>query len=215
MSADETLDAIEETPKETTDAVGLDATGSPSPRRAAPNSAQAAAVAHQIRNNAATRMLKWAGKPERPANSNHFPPLQQAIDRLLRQGVKIPKDQQKGGYPYCCMAAFVCYATSGSSSAIRQIENSNAAYTVQVLEDAQEKRNGLSITTKPVRGDIVLYNFPGGDGVDHAGIVLDVSDRLVMAVECNTSPSAGGSPQGCWNRTRPRSSVKAFVRIKA
>ena len=106
-------------------------------------------------------------------------------------------------------------ATSGSSSAIREIENSNAAYTVQVLEDAQEKRNGLSITTKPVRGDIVLYNFPGGDGVDHAGIVLDVSDRLVMAVECNTSPSAGGSPQGCWNRTRPRSSVKAFVRIKA
>ena len=213
--ADETPDVVEETIEEVTDAVPVDAASSPGTRSVALSSAQTKALAHQIRNNAANRMLKWSGKPERPANSNHFPPLQIAIDRLVRQGVDVPAEQRHGGYPYCIMAAFVCYAAAGSSSAIRQIEHSNAAYTVQVLEDAREKRNGLSITTRPVRGDIVLFDFPDGAEVDHAGIVLDISDRLIITVECNTSPGRGVTTQGCWRRTRPRGVAKAFVRLKA
>ena len=44
-------------------------------------------------------------------------------------------------------------------------------------------------TTKPLPGDIVFFDFPGGEKVDHVGIVLkDNGDGTVTTIEGNTSP---------------------------
>ena len=44
-------------------------------------------------------------------------------------------------------------------------------------------------TEKPQPGDIVFFDFPGGDKVDHVGIILkDNGDGTVTTIEGNTSP---------------------------
>ena len=44
-------------------------------------------------------------------------------------------------------------------------------------------------TSSPQPGDIVFFDFPGGDKVDHVGIVVkDNFDGTVVTVEGNTVP---------------------------
>jgi hypothetical protein len=44
-------------------------------------------------------------------------------------------------------------------------------------------------TEKPQPGDIVFFDFPGGDKVDHVGIILkDNGDGTTTTIEGNTSP---------------------------
>ena len=175
-------------------------------------------VKRDPRHDAVELMQKWVGKVESPPHSNVFPPVQGAVARLLNRGVKVPKWQIPGGFAWCVWACFVALADSGSKSAVAEIENSNAAYTMTVLEDARAKRNGLSIVTAPRRGDIALFDLPRGDHVDHAGLVVSVTADTVTCVEGNTSSGSLGSQDaggGCYKRTRDRSIVRAFVRVKA
>ncbi len=163
-------------------------------------------------------MLSWKGKTEEPPNSNNFPPLQNAVARIVKDGVKVPRWQTHGGFAWCVWACFVAYADGGSRAAIREIENSNAAWTVQVLKDAKNKTNGLRIMQKPRRGDLVLFDLPAGDHVDHAGLLLSYTKDAVTCIEGNTSSGSLGNQAnggGCYMRTRPRSNVRAFVRIGA
>ena len=175
-------------------------------------------VKRDPRLDAVELMRTWIGQVESPPHSNVFPPIQGAVARLINQGVKIPKWQIPGGFAWCVWGCFVALADSGSKSAVAEIENSNAAYTMTVLEDARAKRNGLSIVTTPRRGDIALFDLPRGDQVDHAGLVLEVTAKTVTCVEGNTSSGSLGSQDaggGCYQRTRDRSIVRAFVRVKA
>ena len=177
-----------------------------------------APVKRDPRLDAVDLMRTWIGQVESPPHSNVFPPVQGAVARLINQGVKIPKWQVPGGFAWCVWACFVALADSGSKSAVAEIENSNAAYTMTVLEDARAKRNGLYIVTTPQRGDIALFDLPRGDQVDHAGLVLEVTAKTVTCVEGNTSSGSLGSQDnggGCYQRTRDRSIVRAFVRVKA
>tara|TARA_R110000868_G_scaffold279524_2_gene539580 strand:+ start:8412 stop:9389 length:978 start_codon:yes stop_codon:yes gene_type:complete len=174
-------------------------------------------VKRDPRLDAVKLMQTWIGKVESPPFSNVFPPLQGAVARLLNKGVKIPKWQVPGGFAWCVWACFVALADSGSKSAVAEIEKSNAAYTMTVLADARAKRNGLSIVTTPRRGDIALFDLPRGDKVDHAGLVLSVTAKTVTCVEGNTSSGSLGSQDaggGCYQRTRDRRIVRAFVRVK-
>jgi hypothetical protein len=163
-------------------------------------------------------MHRWIGHTEDPPHSNVFPPLQHTVAVLVKAGVKVPKWQQAGGFAWCSWACFVALARAGAKGAIREIENSNAAYTVTVLEDATKKRNGLSITKRPKAGDIALFDLPSGDLVDHAGMVVSVTPRTVLCIEGNTSSGSLGSQSnggGCYLRLRDRSLVRAFVRVAA
>ena len=169
------------------------------------------------RTAAVELMLSWEGQTEKPAGSNIFPPLQGAVARLVNRGVKVPAWQRPGGFAWCVWACFVALADKGSASAVAEIEKSNAAYTVTVLEDAQKGKNGLSIVTRnPRRGDIVLFDLPAGDKVDHAGLLLSATKSTVTCIEGNTSSGSIGSQSnggGCYRRTRPRSQVRAIVRV--
>lgn len=171
--------------------------------------------------NAAVRlMLSWKGQTEDPPYSNTFPPLQAACKRIVKRGVKVPRWQQHGGFAWCVWACFVAYADAGSPAAVRQIERSNAAWTVAVLKDAENRQNGLRIMQRPRRGDVVLFDLPAGDRVDHAGLLISLTKTHVTCIEGNTkSGSLGRGSEadggGCYLRTRERSSVRAFVRVGA
>jgi hypothetical protein len=163
-------------------------------------------------------MLSWKGQTEDPPHSNTFPPLQAACKRIVKRGVKVPRWQQHGGFAWCVWACFVAYADAGSPAAVRQIERSNAAWTVAVLKDAENRQNGLRIMQRPRRGDVVLFDLPAGDRVDHAGLLLRLTKDTVTCIEGNTSSGSLGNQSdggGCYQRTRPRSSVRAFVRVGA
>jgi hypothetical protein len=163
-------------------------------------------------------MLSWKGQTEDPPYSNTFPPLQAACKRIVARGVKVERWQQYGGFAWCIWACFVAYADAGSPAAIREIENSNAAWTVAVLNDAVNKRNGLRIMKRPRRGDLVLFDLPAGAQVDHAGLLISLNKTHVTCIEGNTSSGSLGNQSdggGCYLRTRPRSSVRCFVRIGA
>ena len=167
---------------------------------------------------AAVRLMQsWKGKTEVPPFSNNFPPLHGAVKVLVARGVKVPRWQQAGGFAWCVWACFVAYASSGSRAAIREIENSNAAWTVKVLEDAENRRNGLRIVKRlPRVGDVVLFDLPAGDKVDHAGLLLSWTPTTVTCIEGNTSSGSLGNQAnggGCYQRTRPRANVRAIVRV--
>jgi hypothetical protein len=187
------------------------ATGSLDPRPPRPRPQR-----RHPRDRAVDLMLSWEGKTESPPESNIFPPVQGAVARLVKRGVKVPGWQLRGGFAWCVWACFVALADSGSVSATNTIERGNAAYTVAVLDAARKGKFGLSITTRPRRGDIALFDLPAGDDVDHAGLVLSATRSTVTCIEGNTSSGSLGSQDnggGCYRRTRDRRIVRAFVRV--
>ena len=64
---------------------------------------------------------------------------------------------------------------------------------------AQFQGRGLwsnASTAKPKPGDIVFFDFPGGDKVDHVGIVLkDNGDGTVTTIEGNTTADGKAGSQ--------------------
>ena len=64
-------------------------------------------------------------------------------------------------------------------------------------------------------GDIVLYNFLGGTGFQHIGIIESNNGSTITTIEGNTSSGEAGSQHagnGVWRRTRPFTHVRAIIR---
>ena len=61
-------------------------------------------------------------------------------------------------------------------------------------------------------GDVVIYDFPGGAATDHCGIVEDVDDSRVSAIEGNTSSSNDADGGAVERRTRRLSLIAGAVR---
>ena len=84
----------------------------------------------------------------------------------------------------------------------------NSFFTPSIV--AYAKKVGAWKKSKPEPGDWVLYNFPGGNFVDHVGIVE--SGRT--AIEGNTSPSDRGSQSnggGVYRRKRSSRQIAGWV----
>ena len=91
-----------------------------------------------------------------------------------------------------------------------------AAYTPALLAGAQARR--LIVPVADCRpADIVLFNFPGGEHVDHVGIACAAADRThrtVTCVEGNTSEAGSQSNGGkVLVKRRPWTQVAAVVRV--
>lgn len=73
------------------------------------------------------------------------------------------------------------------------------------------------VTTKPVRGDIVLYDWNGDGTFDHTGIVESWDGLNVTAIEGNTSSGNYGDQSnggGVYRRTRSsRATAMVFIHI--
>lgn len=108
------------------------------------------------------------GTKENPPNSNK-----------TKYGVFTGHD----GQPWCGSFVMWCANQVG-------LNIPNVVYTPAGVSGFQGK--GLwsnASTAKPQPGDIVFFDFPGGDKVDHVGIVVkDNGDGTVTTVEGNTIP---------------------------
>ena len=85
--------------------------------------------------------------------------------------------------PWCGSFVMWCAAKVG-------LKIPNCVYTPAGVAGFQGKGQwSNAATSKPKPGDIAFFDFPGGDKVDHVGIVVkDNGDGTVTTVEGNTSP---------------------------
>lgn len=113
------------------------------------------------------------GTKENPPNSNK-----------TKYGVFTGHD----GQPWC--GSFVMWCAGQS-----KLNIPNVVYTPAGVSGFQGK--GLwsnAATAKPQMGDIVFFDFPGGDKVDHVGIVIkDNGDGTVVTVEGNSIPDGSAN----------------------
>lgn len=124
------------------------------------------------------------------------------------------------GYAWC--DAFQSYEEHAAAGRKLPIESASVAQTF-----AEAQKLGW-VVSRPLRGDLVLYDFDGdGQANDHIGIVVKVihlpstkgklfGSFVIQTVEGNTSSGAGSQSDGdgVYVRTRTvRPSSVRFVRI--
>lgn len=92
---------------------------------------------------------------------------------------------------------------------------------VSTAMGAQKMKEVGRWDSKPQRGDLAFFDFPG-DGVDrisHIGIVAEVKDGEVITIEGNTAPTGGDQRNGGMVMIKTRSfgagsSIVGFARPK-
>ena len=104
------------------------------------------------------------GTQEKPANSN-----------------KVKYNDNNGQF-WCGYFVNWCAKKAGVSIP-------NCIYTPAGVEGFKGRGQWYNIeTSKPKPGDIVFFDFPGGEKVDHVGIVVEVNDDgTLYTVEGNTT----------------------------
>jgi hypothetical protein len=154
-----------------------------------------------VRERALEGAKSWLGYSESPPESNH-----------TTFGQWYGVDYQ----PWCAIFATYCYEVEagGSPSFAR---GSLYAYVPYIVSDARAKKNGLSVPSSPMPGDLVCYDW-GRDGTfDHVGIFeqwAGSSPSEFYAVEGNTSTSNNSNGGEVMERLRDtRSQDTVFVRV--
>ena len=114
--------------------------------------------------------------------------------------------------PWCAMFATWCYETEGDSPAF--VKGSRFAYVPYIVSDAQNNRYGLNITSSPIPGDLVCYDWDGSE-YDHVGLFESGNSSTWKAVEGNTSTSNNSNGGEVMRRDRSRSQMTrvCFVRV--
>lgn len=157
-----------------------------------------------IRAAALKRAISQLGIKESPANSNQTP----YTSWYGMVG------------PWCAMFTTWDYVLGASD--VGKTSNSmrkgvTYAYVPYIVNDARSKRNGLSVTSSPIAGDLVCFDW-GFDGTfDHVGIFeswAEGSASTFTAIEGNTSTSNDSDGGEVMRRTRrvPDQST-VFVRV--
>lgn len=154
-----------------------------------------------LRDRAFDKAMSQKGVKESPAGTNH----------VLFNDWYYGKDVRG---PWCCTFATWCYVQAGSKALAK---GSRYAYVPYLLHDAQSDKYGLSVTTEPVHGDLVLYDWDGDGVADHVGLYdkwNTPQHNPFSACEGNTDKgnnSNGGQVQ--YRDDRVKSEVIAFIRV--
>lgn len=157
------------------------------------------------------------GLTEHPDVSNVVPALQ-----ALGRDLGVQRWIAAMGYPWCAYFAFLMALATGKSKTAKAalVDYSfNGLYTPTIVAEARAGRHGMRVVSaadvKP--GDLALFNFPGGEWVDHVEIVeVPPTGGELVTIGGNTSPGEAGSQSnggGVFRRRRSTSQVVAFVRI--
>jgi hypothetical protein len=151
-----------------------------------------------VRERALQGAIGYLGTKESPPDSNSTP-----------FGVWYGWDEQ----PWCAIFATYCYEVEagGSPSFVR---GSRYAYVPYIVADATARLYGLSITSSPIPGDLVCYDWTGDGTFDHVGIFEAGSPAGFTAIEGNTSLSNNSNGGEVMRRDRSVLSAEiAFVRV--
>jgi hypothetical protein len=135
-----------------------------------------------------------APAPEQPAELAREARLEEAIRHLgyVESGNNDTKFGEWYGMnyqPWCAMFVTYCDQLGGrpTKSLVRA---SRYSYCPYVVSDARAGRYGLSVTTTPQPGDLVVYDWAYDGTYDHIGVFEKwAGGSSFQAVEGNTSPS--------------------------
>lgn len=140
---------------------------------------------------------KELGVKESPPNSN----------RVKYNTWYYGREVSGAAYPWCMTFVQWVFAQAGVPLPVRTA--SCGALAGAAKKSGQWVRQGL----RP--GDVVIYDFRGGGGTDHTGIIEQVLDSGVAAIEGNTSRLGGQSNGGqVCRKIRPFVQVAGAVRPK-
>ena len=155
-----------------------------------------------IRQQALAGAIEWIGTKEKPAGSNS-----------TKFGIWYGVNYQ----PWCAIFCTYCYEieAGGSPSFVR---GSYYAYVPYIVSDARNTRNGLSVTSNPIPGDLTCFDW-GRDGTyDHVGIFekwLSPAQDEFSCIEGNTGAGNDSNGGQVMRRTRNvRSQNTVFVRVR-
>jgi hypothetical protein len=153
------------------------------------------------RQRALDAAIGYLGVKEDPAGSN-----------TTKFGEWYGANQQ----PWCaCFVSYCFEVDAGGSPSFTK--GQNYAYVPYVVSDGRNNRNGLSIPSSVIPGDLVTYNWDGGpDGeYDHIGIFEAwVGGSTFTAIEGNTSSSSNSNGGEVQRRQRSTTAqTTTFVRV--
>jgi hypothetical protein len=90
------------------------------------------------------------------------------------------------------------------------------AYVPFVVNDAHAGRNGMHLTTEPIKGDLVTFDWNHDGVADHMGVFVHWVDRgkgVFATVEGNTSLTNNSNGGEVMQRERNLSDVQVFIRV--
>ncbi|WP_328665402.1 peptidoglycan-binding protein [Streptomyces sp. NBC_00328] len=138
----------------------------------------------------------------------------QGSARANSYGSAVGMSKSTNGYAWC--ATFVSWVAKQTGAT-----TFNDTYVSGWVNKARAGQRHLSVTTDPQPGDIVAYDWNGGNdytgGHEHIGIVRTVSGgSSFTAVEGNTSDPNGNGPDGVYikNRTTASTYDVVFIRVR-
>jgi hypothetical protein len=151
------------------------------------------------RKQALAGAVGWLGTKESPAGSNH-----------TVFGEWYGVDYQ----PWCAIFVTYCFEVEAGGSP-SFAKSTSYAYVPYIVSDARNGRNGLSVTSSPIAGDLVCYDWAFDGEHDHVGIFEAWQGGSTFnAIEGNTGPedySNGGQVMRC-SRSVPNQGT-VFVRV--
>jgi hypothetical protein len=118
------------------------------------------------------------------------------------------------GRPWCAMFASYCYEVDAGGSP-SFAKGQSYAYVPYIVNDARQHRNGLSVPSSVMPGDLVCYDW-GRDGTyDHVGLFEAwTSGSAFTAIEGNTSVDNNSNGGEVMRRQRSTTGqATTFVRV--
>lgn len=113
------------------------------------------------------------------------------------------------GYAWCMMFVMWVFWKAG----ILHLLPTKTASCGALMNAAKKSDQWVTKDYRP--GDVVIYDFPGGEATDHTGIIEKVTLTGVVAIEGNTSQAGSQSNGGMvCRKTRPYSQIVGVVRPK-
>jgi hypothetical protein len=118
------------------------------------------------------------------------------------------------GVPWCAIFATFCYETCTPGGSPRFEKGKRWAYCPYIVADAKANRYGLTTTVDPQPGDLVVYDWDGGD-YDHVGLFESGDVKSGVAGEGNTRlrTTSNGGPVMRRIRRRTDAQRVTFVRV--
>jgi hypothetical protein len=108
------------------------------------------------------------------------------------------------GYAWCASFVYWCY-----SQAAKALVVGNPLTQTGGVLDHWARTRGQKVSVPQV-GDIFIMDF--GEGKGHTGLVKEVRGSMVVTIEGNTNDANSREGDGVYERIRPISSMKGFIR---
>jgi CHAP domain len=119
--------------------------------------------------------------------------------------------------PWCAMFATYCFETAAQNvgkDSPSFVGGMYYAYVPYILNDARAQMRGLSLTSSPIPGDLVLYDWNRNGVPDHVGIFESGNSSSWVAIEGNTSMGNDSNGGEVMRRNRNISrGLITFVRV--